>query len=262
MMTAKPGFTNRQPRLAGAKKHRKRTAKGDRKSPRKRLRQDIPNEGTLDENNAVVEEDVAEECQEECQEEDEPMGVEKTLEGQKHVHPCICDLTTRQRDKIKTYLNERTTMKKKYESRLKEIEDELTRMEEDRRAKERELQEQEQLFGDEYEIVGKKKRRKKRSARRASMVSLGVKQVINWKKPPRYPVKHTKASDLRKDYTSYCGRIAHPESPIGHVDYRKEPEIPVKINRSFEIRSKVNLQTKNELIKREDNRPRFVTCCF
>lgn len=177
----------------------------------------------------------------------------------KHIHPCVCDLSKRQKQRIDMFLKHKSTMQSKYEQRVYEIEEELERLEEERLQKERELQEQQELFGDEYEVVGKKKKRKKRSARRASMVSLGVKQVINWKKPPKHPVKYTEASNLRKQFTSYCGKSECPLSPPLPVDYRKEPNISIRATHTFELRSGVNLKLKDYLIKREDKRIPFVT---
>lgn len=177
----------------------------------------------------------------------------------RHIHPCICDLTQKQKDRIAHFLQERQRNQLAYEKRVREIEEELERLEEERLAKERELQEQEELFGDEYEVVGKKKKRKKRSARRASMVSLGVKQVINWKKPPKIEVKYTAASNLRKEFTSYCGLTeCPPDSPVP-IDYRKEPNIPIRATNTFTLRSGVNIKLKEHLINSEDKRPRFVT---
>lgn len=193
--------------------------------------------------------------------EPEPFGEEQQakVDTKKHIHPCICDLDARRRAKIDAFLKRKSDQQIKYEKRVKEIEEELERLEEERLARERELREQQELFGDEYEVVGKKKKRKKRSARRASMVSLGVKQVINWKKQPKYKVKHTVSSNLRKEYTAYCGLNQCPESPPRPIDYLKEPNVPIRATHTFEIRTKTNVTFKQFLIDSEDKRPPFVT---
>ncbi|KAK7579948.1 hypothetical protein V9T40_000577 [Parthenolecanium corni] len=175
----------------------------------------------------------------------------------RHIHPCVCDLTKRQRETIEKHLHHKRYMQRKFEKRVKEIEEELERLEEERLERERELQEQQELFGDEYEVVGKKRKRKKRSARRASMVSLGVKQVINWKKEPRIEVKPTKASRLRKEYSSYCGRVEFPLSPIIEIDYKKEPEVAIRATVTSSARAKVNIEKKEYLTKYEDKRKIF-----
>lgn len=255
-MTTEKRFSNHQRRTGttGWKhnkcQHKKPT--GDRKTSEMRRQQ--TQDDTFVRPKPVVDEE------EKIEQEKSSTNITKTLEGPKHIRPCICDLTKQQRARIKAHLDARHSLHVKYAKRLKEIEEELERLEAERLEREQELEEQESLFGDLYEMVGKKKKRKKRSARRASMVSLGVKQIINWRKPPRHQVKMNKTSNLRKEYTSYCGIIEHPESPFGEVDYRKEPIIPIRTTLSFELRSKVNLIRKNELIKREDNRRPFITC--
>lgn len=185
----------------------------------------------------------------------------ETAQGKKtkHIHPCICDLTKQQREKIDAHLARKRNMQRKYDKRVKEIEEELARLEEERLEREREMQEQEELFGDEYELVGKKRKRKKRSARRASMVSLGVKQVINWRKQPRIEVKMTTCSSLRKKYTSYCGRHEYPLSPIRPIDFHKEPALAIRSTVASDMRSKVNIGKKEWLIKHEDKRKIFET---
>ncbi|XKL68119.1 hypothetical protein PGB90_003610 [Kerria lacca] len=175
----------------------------------------------------------------------------------KHIHPCICDLTDKQKMRIEKFLHDKQTMQLKYERRVREIEEELARAEEERLEREREIQEQEELFGDEYEMLGKKKKRKKRSARRASMVSLGVKQIINWRKEPRIKLKPNVTSTLRKKYTSYCGKLTIPLSPIVSIDYHKEPDIAIRTTVTSDKRSMVNIAKKNYLIENEDKRPLF-----
>lgn len=186
-------------------------------------------------------------------------AAETAPKNTKHIHPCICDLTTQQRQRIEAFLAHKREMHRKYMKRVAQIEEELARLEEERLERERELQEQEELFGDEYELVGKKKKRKKRSARRASMVSLGVKQVINWRKEPRIKVKPTTASALRGKYTSYCGRHEIPLSPIGHIDFHKEPALAIRTTLASDLRSKFNIDKKEWLIEHEDKRKIFET---
>ncbi|KAK7590651.1 hypothetical protein V9T40_002264 [Parthenolecanium corni] len=176
----------------------------------------------------------------------------------RHIHPCICDLTKSQRKRIKKHLDHRALMHRKYENRIAEIEEEFARLEEERLERERELEEQQELFGDEYELVGKKKKRKKRSARRASMVSLGVKQVINWRKGPKIQVKMTKASTLRKEYASYCGHRTIPETPWKHITYGEEPAVKVRVTKAFSLRLKSNQNKLKYLLDHEDKKPRFV----
>lgn len=176
----------------------------------------------------------------------------------RHIHPCICDLSKSQRKRIKAHLDHKALMHRKYDNRIREIEDELARLEEERLERERELEEQQELFGDEYELVGSKKKRKKRSARRASMVSLGVKQVINWRKEPKIKVKMTKSSTLRKEYASYCGRRPIPETPWKHITYGGEPTVKVRVTKAFSLRLKSNQSKVKYLLDHEDKKPRFV----
>ncbi|XKL68117.1 hypothetical protein PGB90_003608 [Kerria lacca] len=231
----------------------------------KRQKEESAEEGKYVEDDTMLEE-TGEEAMED---EDETMAEnvespDEPPEGsmKKHIHPCVCDLSQRQLDKINKHLFQRGELRRKFAIRVKEIEQELAAIEEERLEKEREMQEQRELFGDEYEMVGKKKKRKKRSARRASMVSLGVKQVINWRKPPKIEVKNNKTSLLRKRYTSYCGKKEYPASPIKEIDFGKEPNILVRTTTASDLRSKFNLEKKENLIKNEDKRPLFRTSCY
>lgn len=176
----------------------------------------------------------------------------------RHIHPCICDLSKQVKQKVAKYLQRKSQMQDKYATRVKEIEEELARIEEERLETEREAQEQDELFGDEYEVVGKKKKRKKRSARRASMVSLGVKQVINWRKQPKNPVKYNLASELRSKSRSYCGIQVYPLTPVQEINFRKSPSLAVRSTWASTSRSKTNAGKKESLSK-TDNKVPFVT---
>lgn len=219
--------------------------------------------GTFEQTDESGEESLVDESSGSDSEDDDKVECELDENGQckkvRHIHPCICDLTQKQRDRINAYLNKKRRMQLKFEKRVREIEEELARIEEERLEREREALEQEELFGDEYEIIGKKRKRKKRSARRASMVSLGVKQLINWRKDPRIAVKTTLASDLRKKYTTYCGIHEYPLSPPRPVDFHREPLIKIRSTETSEKRSKVNIEKKQQLMESEDKRPRFET---
>lgn len=177
----------------------------------------------------------------------------------RHIRPCLCDLSPRIKQKVSNYLKYKAHMIRKHEKRVKEIEEELARIEEARLEAEREKQEQEELFGDEYEVVGKKKKRKKRSARRASMVSLGVKQVINWRKQPRIAVKFNMTSEMRTKYQSYCGTRDYPLTPIQEINYHKTPNIAVRMTWVSTSRLKISENKKESLSKAEDKKRPFET---
>ncbi len=180
----------------------------------------------------------------------------------KHIHPCVCDLSSTQRKRIKKYVSHAEEMQHKYERRVKEIEEELARIEEERLEREREELEQQELFGDEYELIGKKKKRKKRSARRASMVSLGVRQVINFRKPPKLEVKATRTSQVRAQYTMYCGRRKPEISPIKPIKYDVETKIPVRLTRAYSLRMKVNRKIREAFESQPPEKPRIVVPSF
>lgn len=177
----------------------------------------------------------------------------------RHIRPCLCDLSISIRKKVSKFLAHKAHMIRKHEKRVKEIEEELARIEEARLEAEREKQEQEELFGDEYEVVGKKKKRKKRSARRASMVSLGVKQVINWRKQPRIAVKFNLTSEMRTKYQSYCGQRDYPLTPIQEINYHKTPNIAVRMTWASTSRLKTSADKKESLSKAEDKKRPFQT---
>ncbi|XKL63742.1 hypothetical protein PGB90_006106 [Kerria lacca] len=183
-----------------------------------------------------------------------PMKMKKI----KHIHPCICDLTSIQRKRISDHDRKIHLAKRKYEKRIKEVETELTLAKEAQLEKERELREQQELFGDEYEMVGTKKKRKKRSARRASMVSLGVKQVINWRKEPRIKVKMSRSSTLRMQHSSHCGKNPFEMSPIRKVHFEESPKIPVRMTRTFSLRIDFDQQRKQGASIKINRKPSFV----
>lgn len=176
----------------------------------------------------------------------------------KHIHPCVCDLSEVQRNRIKAHLEQKEEFESRYLERLEEIDLERLALEEEIRRKEDEAAEHEELFGDQYEVVGKKKKRIKRSARRVSMVSLGVKQIIAWKKSPKIKVKLNKVSELRKTHHSYCGRRHREESPQRKIVIDISPKIPVRATRAFSLRSETNRKKSKELISKEDRKRPFV----
>lgn len=212
----------------------------------------------------VNEEDYEDESEETNKSEDseESSAGDASAVSSRHIRPCVCDLDPVIKKRVAEHHKLVQNRQLKFEKRVREIEAELARLEEERLEREREQQEQEELFGDEYEVVGKKKKRKKRSARRASMVSLGVKQVINWKKQPRHPVKYNQTYYLRHDYTAYCGTRPYPPSPIMDVDFKKEPTLKVRETIYSILRTKTNLEKKNDLIQKDDKRPRFETVYY
>ncbi len=244
----------RQPTLKDATVKEGRIAKAENAERGSEKVADEEEPATAEEESSVAEDTGVPEEQVETLADDLPPEGAK-----KHIHPCICDLTARQRAKVEAHLAHHRRMAHKFAVRIKQIEAELARIEEERLERQRELEEQEELFGDEYEMVGKKKKRKKRSARRASMVSLGVKQVINWRKAPRIQTKDTKASKLRKQFTAYCGKLPQPASPRVEIDFRNEPTIPIRETATSHLRTKVNIKKKDYLIKHEDKRPLFQT---
>lgn len=183
----------------------------------------------------------------------------------KHIHPCICDLSKRQRANIEQFLKERQEAQQRYERRVQEIEEEIRLAEEAEQQRLRELEAEKEFYGDEYEIEGLKRKRKKRSARRASMVSLGVKQVINWRKPPKIEVRFTRTSNLRMPSATYCKPPLPPLPEIRPVDIDFEaPEIPIRTNRAVELRLKfikshIKMLQKQEIKVKYPDRPPFVT---
>lgn len=181
-------------------------------------------------------------------------------EHRRHIHPCVCDLTKAQRKKIEKYLNERLRMQMRFEKRIKEIEEELRRLAEEEEERRQREELEKELYDDEYEMVGGQRRRKKRSARRVSMISLGVRQVINWRKEPKIAVKYTKTYELRRANPTYCKpkvSIALVPKPIQCLT-----NVSIRHNRTSELRTKFNKDLKEVLHKREyrkyPNKPEFV----
>lgn len=184
-----------------------------------------------------------------------PEGLNKS----RHIHPCVCDLTDQARKRIKEHNEHEANQQKKFEQRVREIEEQLAKLEEERLEREHELQEQQDLFGDEYELVGKKKKRKKRSARRASMVSLGVKQVINWKKEPRIKVRYNYTYKLRSENPKYCNYRKYKLTPVKSIHFKRTPAIPVRETKANSLRAKVNGLKCEDLLAKEDKRPLFLS---
>lgn len=196
---------------------------------------------------------------------DDEIADGEQLRPTKHIHPCICDLSKRQRANIEQFLKDRRAAQQRYERRVQEIEEEIRLAEEAEQQRLRELEAEKEFYGDEYEIEGTKHKRKKRSARRASMVSLGVKQIINWRKPPKMEVHYTRTAKLRMTSTTYC-KPPLPELPeIRPVDVDfAEPELPIRTNRTVELRLKFvksHFETvaKQQVKVKYPDRPPFVT---
>lgn len=181
------------------------------------------------------------------------------LNSSRHIHPCVCDLTDQQRKRIKEHQEQKAFQRKKFEQRVREIEEKLAKLEEERLERERELQEHEDLFGDQYEMIGKRKKRKKRSARRASMVSLGVKQVINWKKEPKIKVRYNYTYKLRSGNPTYCNYRKYKPISVKAIHFKKMPAIPVRETKANSLRAKVNGLKYEDLLSKEDKRPLFLS---
>ncbi len=181
----------------------------------------------------------------------------------KHIHPCACDLTKRQRDKILQHLQEKLRAQLRFEKRVREIEEEIRRLQEEEEERRKQEELERELYGDEYEMDGDKKKRKKRSARRASMVSLGVKQIINWKKSPKIKVRYTKTFELRKANPTYCKPKEDFLAMPGAINILDTPEGEVRETRTSEMRADFNKKLlidrkKKRLILKYPDRPEFV----
>ena len=179
--------------------------------------------------------------------------------GGRHIHPCVCDLTESAKRRVAAYTKAKSDMRQKFVLRKHQIEEELKQKELERLEREREKSEQKELFGDEYEMTEEGlRKRKKRSARRVSMVSLGVRQVINWKKEPRVPVKYNTVWKLRHDNTRYCAKRIFLVPCPEEIDWKREPAIPVRFTSGSKLRRDFNQVIKTKLIQMEDKRRPFV----
>ncbi|XKL59425.1 hypothetical protein PGB90_000441 [Kerria lacca] len=181
----------------------------------------------------------------------------------KHIHPYICNLTKKQWAAVKQFLKKKQLAQKKFKQRVAEIEKEIRVTEKAEADRLRQLEVKKELFGDEYEFVDKKRKRKKRSARRVSMVSLGVKQVINWRKPPKIEVHYNKTWGVRAHNTTYyqSPMISLPEIRPVQMHY-EGPEIPVRATKTLELRI-TYIKTHADYLKQEDyikypKRPPFI----
>jgi hypothetical protein len=215
---------------------------------------DVDDDNDAGDENAEEDDEGSDEHAEEDDNPPEGLKSDKT----RHIRPCICDLSEKAIQRVAEYRLARKVLRDKYTLRRAEIEEELRQKEEEAKQRQREKEEQQELFGDEYTLQDGQRKRKKRSARRASMVSLGVRQVINWKKEPKVKVVFTKTWHLRHDNTLYCGRKKYYLPPIEYIDFRKPPLVPVRLTRTYEVRHDFNVSIKNKLIESEDKRPRFV----
>ncbi|KAL6952116.1 hypothetical protein U1Q18_051148 [Sarracenia purpurea var. burkii] len=129
------------------------------------------------------------------------------MREKKHIHPCVCDIDKRRWGVIT------------------QIEEEYRLAEEAELERRRQAEEEMELYGDEYDQSGAHPKRKKRSARRASMVSLGVKQIINWRKSPKIKVKFNKTSALRRENPTYCGKSYHNSPVRTAVNWHEQPKV-------------------------------------
>lgn len=177
----------------------------------------------------------------------------------RHIHPCVCDLQPVQRKRIVVHNKRAKQMHQKFEHRVVEIEETLARRGDERLDAEREEEKHEELYGEKYEMVGGKKKRKKRSARRVSMMSLGVKQVINWRKGGNVGFKVNKTFLLRSEHSVYCDRKPSQEPLIKVRQYNQLPKFPVRVTRTLSLRSEINSEKVKATIENEDKRPLFVT---
>lgn len=181
----------------------------------------------------------------------------------RHIHPCICDLKTHQKERIRDYREYRRNKWRKYEERRKQLDKE--RKEQEEKEKQEKEEEEDDYFW-EFEEEKKKPpedmgKDKKCRARRVSMISLGIKQVIVWDKPPIIPVKSTKTSVLRKKFTKYCGKYSDKGLclDIRVIDFYKKPDVPVRKTQAFDLRFKLNMERKELLDKNVDKKPLFCT---
>jgi hypothetical protein len=175
----------------------------------------------------------------------------------RHIRPCICDLTKSAKRRIVDFKKAKNISIKKFVKRKAEIAEEIARMEEEAKEREREKAEEKEFYGDEYAMVGGKKKRKQRSARRASMVSLGVRQRITWKKEPKIKVIMNRTWHLRHDSAAYCCQIKYLLTMIENIDYKKQPLVPIRLTHAYKLRYEVNNFLKDLLINEEDKRPPF-----
>lgn len=207
-------------------------------------------EQTVDE--PAPEESVAEVSDEKVDE--PPEGKDK-----RHIHPCVCDLSPQAIQRIQEFTDKKKALYQKFVQRKAEIEEELRQKELERQEREREKSEQKELFGDEYETTEEGlKKRKKRSARRVSMVSLGVRQVINWKREPRVPVKYNVVWKLRYENSRYCAKQVFVLPCPEEIDWKKEPAIPIRLTVGSKRRQDMSHELKNKLIEAEDKRTPFI----
>lgn len=169
--------------------------------------------------------------------------------SQKHIHPCVCDLEPDVKRRIRDRRNKIQEARGRFQVRLAAFEEELRLREEERLKKEQEQKDMEELYQDQYSMVGRKRTRKKRSARRMSMVSLGIKTVINWRK--EVSIKENKTSELRKQFgTTYCNERYIPLPLIKNIPIPSTPKIPVRSNRAIQLRKDENLRKFNEMLRR------------
>lgn len=176
----------------------------------------------------------------------------------KHIHPCVCDLTQKQRERIDDYIRARNEERARFINRVNQIDQEIRMLEEEK------LQEQEldrELWDEVYEADDKERCMVRRITRKVSMVSLGMKPVINWKKPPLLDVKYNKVFELRKANTIYCkppSSVTITEKPIRLGEFR------VSMTKAAQLRSEFNrsqIEKYNEEAQKKikyPNKPEFI----
>lgn len=182
-------------------------------------------------------------------------------EAKKHIHPCICDLTKAQRNRIDSHLRDQSEEQSKFLDRLQQIEQEVRLLEQEAEQKELDCQVEYELMGDLSSCLPKRKP-KKAFARRLSMVSLGIKQVINWRKPPKIGVKYNRVFELRKDNTKYCK--GSPATSEEHREIVISEVVEFPVTKASQLRKRYNEKWIEEYNKQQDvkgkypNRPEFV----
>lgn len=125
-------------------------------------------------------------------------------EAKKHIHPCVCDFTAKQRERIENHVRERAEEQFRFETRVNQIEEQIRMVEEEAEERRREKERDRELWAEHYVTDEKGRKHKKKSVRRVSMVSLGVRQFIDWKKSPKLTVRYNRVFELRKANRTYC----------------------------------------------------------
>lgn len=184
----------------------------------------------------------------------------------KHIHPCVCNLQPNQRKRIVSHKKKVKKLRAKFRQRVNEIEETLGTMEAEQRQTEQEnhnpgnTDTDRDSESDKFEEVKEKKSPKKRITRKVTMQSLGVIQVVNPRKTGTVKFSVNKTYLLRRENSAYCGRKVQPTPPpkVAPV-YHKLPKNPIRMTRTYVLRSERNVEKVKDLIAKEDKRPLFVT---